>query len=293
MKKHPYLFGFLFLLLICFLFAAFLWVINRTDALNDIAIKSDRVAVIEIEGVITSSKPVIDQIHKYRDDKSVKAVVLRIDSPGGGVAPSQEIYMEVAKLADKKTVTASFGSVAASGGYYIGCAAQKIIANPGSITGSIGVIIESVNIEELMEKIGLKSSVIKSGKFKDIMSPMRDMAEDERDLLQAVLDDIHNQFIEAVAGGRQIPVEEIALIADGRIFSGEQAYKLGLVDELGNLQTAIDTAAKLAGIEGKPQVVYAKKKGFSILDLLIKESMNSVVDFITKNSFNVEYRLEN
>lgn len=293
MKKHPYLFGFLFLVLICFLFALLLWVLNRTDVLDDLEIKGNRVAVIEIEGVIVNSKPTIDQIEKFRDDKRVKAVVLRIDSPGGGVAPSQEIFMEVARLREVKPVTVSLGSVAASGGYYIACASQRIVANPGSITGSIGVIIESVNFEDLMEKIGLKTTVIKSAKYKDILSPTRDMIEDERYLIQGVLDNIHNQFIEAVALGRNMPVEEVAGLADGRIFSGEQAHTLGLVDELGNLQTAIAAAAEMAGIEGKPQVVYPRRRGVSLLDLLIGEAMRSVVDFIIKNSFKVDYMFQN
>ena len=200
---------------------------------------------------------------------------------------------EVIKLGKKKTVVASMGAVAASGGYYIACAAQKIVANPGTITGSIGVIIEFANIEELLGKIGLKSIVIKSGKFKDILSPTRNLTEEERGLLQGVIDSIQSQFIEAVVQGRNIPREKVVKIADGRIFSGEQAMHEGLVDELGNLQDAIEIASKMAGIIGRPDVVYPEKKKPSIWEFIIESCLTKVQNLITENSFKVNFLYQN
>jgi protease-4 len=227
----------------------------------------DKVAIVRIEGPIIDSKNAIEEIKDYTKDSSVKAIVLRVDSPGGAVAPSQEIYEEVRKAAGKKTVVVSMGSVAASGGYYISSAATRIIANPGTLTGSIGVIMEIPNIEGLMNKVGIKTEVIKSGRHKDIASVFRGRSKEEREILQAVLDDVHEQFIKAVAEGRKMLPDDVRKIADGRVFTGRQAQKLGLVDEIGNLEDAIKVAAKLAGIKGEPQVV-TKKERFSLIELL-------------------------
>jgi protease-4 len=176
------------------------------------------------------------------------------------------------------------GSVAASGGYYIACAADKILANPGSITGSIGVIMESLNVEELLRKLGLRSMVVKSGKHKDLGSPLRPMSEEEKKLLQGVLDSVHEQFIRAVAEGRKLPVEKIRELADGRIFSGEQARELGLVDELGNLEDTLALAATLAGIRGEPEIMYPERKRFSLLDLLLQESVSKIVESLRESA---------
>lgn len=229
-----------------------------------------KVALITVEGVILDSKEVIEQLEKYRTNPSVKAIVLRINSPGGGVAPSQEIYEEILKTrqADKKPVVASFGSVAASGGYYVASAADLIVANPGSITGSIGVLLQIPNFSGLLQKIGVKSVVVKSGQHKDLASPTREMTDAERQILQGMLDDVHNQFIDVVAKGRQIDRKKVEAIADGRIFSGREAQSLGLVDHLGNLQDAIDRAGTLAGIRGKPTVIQERKRGLFLIDLL-------------------------
>ncbi len=289
MKKHPFLFGFLIISFLCVFFAICLWGIGNYNTLQSYLIGGEKVVVLEIKGVIMDSGPVIEKLEKLKKDPETKAIVLRIDSPGGSVAPSQEIYEELIKLRDKKTIVASFGSVAASGGYYIACAAHKIIANPGSITGSIGVIIEFVNVEELIGKIGLKSVVIKSGKYKDILSPTREIAAAERDLIQGVIDSIHSQFIDAVALGRSLDRESVAAIADGRIFSGEQARELGLVDELGNLQDAIKRAAVIAGIEGEPRVIYPVKEKPSILDFLLEGSMKDIQEMVFRNVFKAEY----
>lgn len=220
----------------------------------------EKIALIHIEGVILDSKEIIEEIEDYSDNSSIKAVVLRVDSPGGGVAPAQEIYEEVIKLKAKKKVVVSMGSVAASGGYYVSCPADKIVANAGTLTGSLGVIMEIPNFEGLMEKIGVKTEVIKSGKHKDMASVFKSMTGEERKILQAVLDDVHDQFINAVSEGRNMPYDDVKKIADGRIFTGRKAKELGLVDELGNLDDAIRLAGKLSGIRGKPDVVYKKER---------------------------------
>lgn len=227
----------------------------------------DKLAIVRIEGPIIDSKNTIEEIKEYTKDSSIKAIVLRVDSPGGAVAPSQEIYEEVRKAAGKKTVVVSMGSVAASGGYYISAPATKIIANPGTLTGSIGVIMEIPNIEGLMNKVGIKTEVIKSGRHKDIASVFRGRSKEEREILQEVLDDVHEQFIMAVAEGRKMLPDDVRKIADGRVFTGKQAMKMGLVDELGNLEDAIKTASKLAGIKGEPTIV-TKKEKFSLIELL-------------------------
>lgn len=220
----------------------------------------DKVGVVIIDGVITDSADINRRINELAERKDIKAVVLRVDSPGGAVGPSQEIYREVRRLKEKKHVVVSMGTVAASGGYYIASAADIIVSNPGTITGSIGVIVEFINMEELFSKLGLKGYVIKSAKFKDIGSPFRTMKDEEGRIIKELLDDVHTQFVEAVAEGRGMEVEAVRKLADGRIFSGAQAKALGLVDQLGNMQDAINLGAELAGIEGKPQVVYTEKR---------------------------------
>ena len=227
----------------------------------------EKVGIIRVEGVILDSRNVIDELKTYAKDSSIKAVVIRIDSPGGAVAPAQEIYKEIVKLKKEKKVVASMGSVAASGGYYIACPADKIVANPGTLTGSIGVIMEIPNIEGLMKKIGVETKVIKSGKHKDIASMFKSMSEEERKILQSVLDDVHDQFIRAVSEGRDMKYENIKELADGRIFTGKKAKELGLVDTLGNLDDAVNLAGKLSGIKGEPSVV-SKKEKLSIWNLI-------------------------
>jgi len=236
-----------------------------------------RLALIRIEGPILDSKDATDEIKEYTKDNSIKAIVLRIDSPGGAVAPSQEIYEEVKKAVAQKKVIVSMGSVAASGGYYIAAPATKIIANPGTLTGSIGVIMEIPNIEGLMNKIGIKTEVIKSGRHKDIASAFRTMGKEEREILQGVMDNVHEQFMKAVAEGRKIKMEEVRKIADGRIFTGEQAKTHGLVDDLGTLEDAIKTAAALSGIKEEP-VVVSKKDELSVIDLLRNKFPKEMTD---------------
>ena len=222
--------------------------------------------------MIESSRDVVEALVDFRESDSIKAIVLRVDSPGGGVGPSQEIHREVVKTVSVKPVVVSMGAVAASGGYYIAAPASRIVANPGTITGSIGVIMEFTNMQELLHKIGLQSDVVKSGRYKDVGSAVREMTSEERDLLQNVIDEVHLQFVEAVASGRKLSVEETSALADGRILTGSQAVAAGLVDELGNLQDAIELAADLGGISATPHVVYPEVERRSWLDYMIQET---------------------
>jgi len=253
--------GFYFLLFSA-LFFSFTYVISLRGN-NESGWRSrEKIALIRVEGVIIDSKEVIKALRRYQGDDDIKAILLRVDSPGGAVAPSQEIYDTLKEIQSegKKKVVTSMGTVAASGGYYIASATDMIVANPGTLTGSIGVIMELTNLEGLMRKIGVESVTIKSGKNKDIGSPFRKMKKEERAIFQNVLDDVHSQFIEAVAEGRSLEIDTVRKLADGRIFTGRQAKTLGLVDELGSLEAAIKRAAELGGIAGKPEVVETKKK---------------------------------
>jgi protease IV len=229
-----------------------------------------KIGLIHIEGVIVDSKDALDQLEKFERNRAIKALVIRINSPGGGVAAAQEIYQELqrTKSQRRKPIVVSMGGLAASGGYYIACASDRIFANPGSITGSIGVIVQLANISRLLEKVGVKSVTIKSGEHKDMGSTTRDLSPEDQKIFQGVLDDVHDQFIDAVAKSRKMDKEKVREIADGRIFTGKQAISLGLVDELGNLSDAVNCAARMAGIKGRPRVVEEQKKGLSLLDLL-------------------------
>ena len=229
--------------------------------------ESNQVALIRVEGMIMDSKDTVAELKKYAKDPFIKAIVLRIDSPGGAVVPAQEIYKEIRKAAQKKNVIVSMGSVAASGGYYIASPATKIIANPGTLTGSIGVIMEVPNVGGLMDKLGIKTEVVKSGRHKDMASVFRGIGKEERAILQDVLDNVHEQFIKAVAEGRTMLYDDVKKIADGRVFTGEQALTVGLIDELGSLEDAVHRAAQLSGIKGEP-VIVSKKERFSFLDFL-------------------------
>lgn len=233
----------------------------------------DKVAVVKLEGIITDPIDFNTQLRDLGERDDIKAVVVRIDSPGGAVGPSQEINNEIKRLRKTKKVVASMGTLAASGGFYAAVAAEKIVANPGTITGSIGVIVEFMNAEELLAKIGLKGYVVKSGQFKDTGSPLRKMTAEETKLLQDVINDVNSQFIRAVADGRHMKVEDVALIADGRIFSGAQAKEKGLVDRLGDLTDAVNLSAELAGIKGKPYVIYPERKGISVWKAVFGETM--------------------
>ena len=276
MGRKPLLMGFLIFLGIgLFLFFTVYvatWMVED-GSLN----KGDRIALVRIEGVILDAKDIIEEMIRHEENPSIKAILLRIDSPGGAVVPSQEIYDQVKRIRteSKKKVVVSMGTVAASGGYYIASASDRIVANPGTLTGSIGVIMEMANMAGLFEKIGVESVVVKSGAHKDLASPFRKMGAEERKILQNVLDDVHNQFIEAVSEGRGMELDRVRHLADGRVFTGRQARELGLVDELGDLEDTIRLTAEMVGIKGKPQIVETKKR-FSILDLLRNQWLDSL-----------------
>ena len=234
----------------------------------------NRIGIVDITGLISDSQYIVNQVKKFRKDKRIRGIILRIDSPGGAVGPSQEIYNEVLKTRESgKTIYASMGALAASGGYYIASAAERIFANPGTLTGSIGVIMVFSNAQGLMKKIGLQPEIVKAGEYKDIGSPARAMTQKERNLLQSVVTDVHQQFIEAVASGRDISVAEVTKIADGRILTGRQAYSLNLVDQMGGLQVSIDQIAHKVGIIGSPKIIRETPRvGF--LEWVLKSTLN-------------------
>ena len=287
MRKHPVLLGVIIIGVILGIFLLSILFLARFGEKKAFAL-GDKIAVVDIKGVITSSRNIVEQIDNFKEDDDVKAIILRINSPGGGVGPSQEIYREVLRAKEKKKIIASMESVAASGGYYVACASDVIVANPGTITGSIGVVMEFSNVEDLLKKIGLRSYVIKSGKHKDIGSPLREMTSEERSILQGVIDSVHSQFVRAVAEGRNMEERKVRQIADGRIFSGEQAKELGLVDRLGGLQDAIEIAAEMVGIEGKPAVIYPKRK-LSLYELLFKKSLRLLMDEVWQREYRLSY----
>jgi protease-4 len=231
---------------------------------------SDRVQVVDVEGELVQSRPIIDQLKRYEDSNSVKAILLNIDSPGGGVAVSQEIYAEVKRLREKKdkTIVAYMSSTGASGAYYVACAANRIVANPGTIVGSIGVIAEWVNYADLLEWAKLKEVVFKTGEFKDTGSPSRPITENEKKYFQGLIDDMYVQFLEAVASGRKLDLQEVRALADGRVFTGRSAKDRKLIDEIGNFQDAVDLTAKLAGISGKPRLLRVNRQRVTLMDVL-------------------------
>ncbi len=265
-RRHPFLF---FVLVFTAIVASAVVVTSLIGAVTqekgDLGF-GEKVGVVEIEGMITEARDVLDQIRAFRQADSVKAIVLRINSPGGAVGPAQEIYREVEKTVKQKRVVASLGSVAASGGYYVAAAADRVMASPGTVTGSIGVIMAYTNFQELFEKIGLRPVIIKSGEYKDMGSPVRKISEEERALLQKFTDTVHEQFIADVAAGRGKKPEEVREIADGRIFSGATAQKLGLIDRMGNQRDAIEWAGRLAGIKGRVRAVYPPEEKPSLLE---------------------------
>ncbi|MDI6767079.1 MAG: signal peptide peptidase SppA [Bacteroidota bacterium] len=275
MSKSTKLFLIIAGILIFFGFASFFFFyviihsISQQD--SDVVIGSgDKIAIIELKGIIIVSDEVVRQFKKYREDRSIKGILFRVDSPGGGVVASQEIYEEVKKTRiAEKPVIVSMGSVAASGGYYVSCPASKIIANPGTLTGSIGVISQFMRYDSLLGKIGVEVNTIKSGKFKDAGNPFRSMTLDDRTYFQKLMDDVHQQFILAVEHERKLTRDSIASFADGRVFTGEQALKIGLVDTLGTYEDAINITAKLAGIRGKPAIVKERKRVLTLFDWIL------------------------
>ena len=244
---------------------------SRMRGLNFPSTKA--IGVIEIEGPIYESNTVVNQIKSYTKNPMIKGILLRIDSPGGGVSASQEIYSEVKNAKSKgKKIVVSMGSLAASGGYYVACPADIIVANPGTLTGSIGVIMEFPVVDDLMKKLGIRFEVIKSKEHKDIGSPFRKMTEQERQLLNETTLDIYDQFVQVIVDNRKITKEKVLQFADGRIFSGRQAQALGLVDSLGTYEDAIKITAKLCGISGEPQIIKERPK-FSFIKRVLSRSL--------------------
>jgi protease-4 len=274
------------------LFAVCVGVFTAVFGDKESMIGGEGVGLVEVKGLIIDGQETIRQLRTLGKDERVKAVVLRVDSPGGVVGPSQELYAAVKKLAKTKKVVVSMGSLAASGGYYLSAPATLIYANPGTITGSIGVLMKFSNIEGLMDKVGMKSFTLKTGKFKDVGSPARTMTAEEKAMLQAVIENTHAQFVRAVAEGRRIPIEDVRRIADGRIFSGEQALALKLVDRLGTLQDAVEEAGRLGGIKGEPELIRPPKKKTQVLDLLVEGAAEHLGAFSRSNDgASLDYRM--
>lgn len=293
-RRHPILF---FFLVFSGIVAAFLLLLSlivaygvRGSRLGGLDLGSgEKVGVVPITGVIADARETLEQLKRFREDEDIKAIVIRVDSPGGVVGPSQEIYRAVARTRETKTVIASMGAVAASGGYYAIAAADGIVANPGTITGSIGVILEYTNFQELLDKIGLVPVIIKSGAFKDTGSPVRQMTPEEEALLKDFVDSLHQQFVAAITEGRRMDLDTVQRLADGRIYTGQKAKELGLVDRIGNLEDAVEWAGRRAGIEGDIVTVYPPQKTAPILQLLSK-SLETLLGRVTRPELSAEFR---
>jgi protease-4 len=247
------------------------------------------IGIVEVKGVITDEvrKETVKNLAKFKRSRNIRAIVLRIESPGGGVSPSQEIFNEVKRVRDSgKPVYASMGSIAASGGYYIAAPCDRIFANPGTATGSIGVIMEIPNIENLLKKVGVYFMVIKSDKHKDIGSPFRKMSEEEEQLLKSVILDVYDQFVDAVVTERGLEREEVLRVADGRIVTGRQALEVGLIDEIGDVQDAIRAAGEAVGIKGTPKIIIPRKKQ-TLMDLL---GVQALLDEYILTTLRLQYR---
>jgi protease-4 len=250
--------------------------IERTEVVSGGA--GDKIAVVELEGVITASEDFVRQVKKYRKDRSIKGILLRINSPGGATVPSQEMYEEVRKTREAgKPIVVSMGSIAASGGYYVSCGSSRIVANRGTLTGSIGVVGEFLQVENALSKLGISVKTIKTGRLKDTGSPTRNMTDEDRRYLQSLLDDVHQQFVQVVETERKLPHERVAGFADGRAFTGIQALSMGLVDTLGTYEDALRITADLAGIAGEPTVVRERRRE-SVWDFVFGDAAQSVSD---------------
>lgn len=286
MRKHPVILGFILLLAMGVAFYFFFYQAGvRSGSVRSQSFSlKDKIGVVTVEGVITDSMEITENIKNFSRDKSIVAVVVRIDSPGGGVAASQEIYDAIVELKKKKKVVVSMGSVAASGGLLIACAGDKIVANPGTITGSISAIMQFANVEELLKKVGVKSSVVKSGQYKDIGSPTREMTPEERVIIQELIDDIYEQFVDVIVRERKLPREKVVAISDGRVFSGRKAKEYGLVDQLGDMAFAAKLALALAGKKGEYDLIYPRKKGPSLFDYVLESAAQQLSRSVQENT---------
>jgi|CXWL01.1.fsa_nt_gi protease-4 len=258
---------------------------------------SGNVAIVEIYGAIDegTGRDAIEQLEHWRQDDDIKAILLHINSPGGGTSISQELYQAVMRAKEEKPVVASFASVAASGGYYIASGADEIIANPSSITGSIGVIFQMPNFKDLMGKVGITLTTIKSGELKDVGNYSRDMTEKEELMLRSVVMDSYEQFVDAVVKGREMTKEEVLNVADGSVFTGLQAYHLGLVDTLGGLYEAVNLAGELGSVSGEPVIARARyrttTRWFDLLDKVATKVDNAVEKVSNSTSPDLQYIL--
>jgi protease-4 len=231
----------------------------------------DRIGVVDLEGVILSPQPVVGELKRFADDSSIKAIILHVNSPGGGVAASEEIYREIKRIREekKKTVVVSIETVGASGAYYIASASNKIYADQGSIVGSIGVIAQWVNYGDLLKWAKLKDIVIKTGEFKDTGNPARDLTPAEQAYMQSLIDNMFGQFVHAVADGRGIKFDDVKAIANGKVWTGEQALSMKLIDRVGDFEAAVKDTARSVGISGEPTLVRSEKDRRTLLDLLL------------------------
>jgi protease IV len=292
-KGHPILSVIVILAAVGFLLGLVMTLFFSVAGPSEALSFKEKIGVLPIEGAITESDSLVAQLVEFRKDRRIRAILLRVNSPGGGVGPSQEIYREIRKTIETKKVVASLGSLAASGGYYVASAADKIVANPGTLAGSIGVIMEFVQAEELLKKIGVGVEVLKTGEFKDIGSFHRKLSERDREMIKTLVFDVQRQFVEAVAQGRNLPVEKVREIADGRVLSGAQCKDLGLVDQLGNFEDAVELTKTLAGIRGEVTLVYPKKPRGKLWDLFLQETSQAVARAIRDALMSrLEYRWE-
>ncbi|HUP63165.1 MAG TPA: signal peptide peptidase SppA [Thermoanaerobaculia bacterium] len=247
---------------------------------GELTLSTQKVAIVPIEGEIFDARETLELLHKYEENSMVKAIVIRINSPGGAIAPSQEIYSAIRR--SRKPTVASMDSVAASGGLYIAVACDQIVANPGTITGSIGVVLQWFEMKELVKWAKMKPETITSGALKDAGSPYRELTEVERQYFQNIVTQLHSQFVKAVAEGRKgkLTVDEVSRIADGRVFTGEQAVALKMVDQLGTIDDAVRAAGKLAGIKGKPATIWPRRREVTLLEALTGANAKSAIEQI-------------
>ena len=285
-QRHPILLGLFILTGIFFLFLGGISLLVSSlisqSTRTDIFSRKEGVGIVELKGLIVSSEQVLKHLTEFRNNSDIKSIVLRIESPGGAVGAAQEIYQEIKRTSAVKPIVASMGSMGASGGYYAALGADIILANPGTMTGSIGVIVKFPNLEGLFEKVGYKSEVIKSGPLKDIGASNRPLSEEERTIMQDLIDNVYNQFVRDIATSRSMPEETIFELADGRVYTGEQALELGLIDKLGNFTDAVTIAADLGGLDTEdPQLIYPRiERKFSLFNLLTNADQSLVDNFV-------------
>lgn len=279
-QRHPLAFGFMLIIAAVATFLVAMAVFNFLFLSDKSGFRTgDTIGVVNVSGLITDSREIVDWINKLEKDDSIRAVVVRINSPGGVVGPSQEIFSAVKNLGQSRTVVASMGAVATSGGYYVASAAHKIVSNPGTVTASIGVKANLTSMQELMQKIGIEDQTVYSGKYKDAGTMTRPLTDEEREYFQDLMDDMHEQFVQDVAEGRGMDFEEMAILADGRAMTGRQALEAGLVDMMGGMNQAVDTAREMAGLKKEVKLLEGPVQKVSFLrrvlgDFSIQESLS-------------------